>query len=173
MDTFAGEDGCLKGSFPADIHTCIWTVHKQDSKPSATGTRKHKALDPNHYPEFNSNVIPRLGTRRYRLYQVAAVRHVKSLPRYASMTESDWQRWLEKEAPIDASHLCRSAVPMLKVNPDFSTHEYHAHREHKWCFNPHHVILENAADNSNRVQCQGGVGCSHDPKCILVQSGLV
>ena len=47
---------------------CKWTVHKQDSKAGAS--KAHKAGDVNHYPEYNSNVIPRLGNRRYRLYQV-------------------------------------------------------------------------------------------------------
>jgi len=122
------------------------------------------------YAEFNSNVLPHLGTRRYRLYQVGAVLAIKRA--YPNLVDADFVGWAQAFRP-EASHLCRYAVPFERINPDGSVYQLDVVEECKPCFNPAHMTMEDSVANLNRIRCRGGPDCIHVPPCLIVQDPIV
>lgn len=119
------------------------------------------------YVEFNSDALTPGRSRRIRLYQVAAL--VGSRRYYEGVSREQIQAWI-RENKIEASHRCRyidyEQTPVL--NADGSYSRVPIVRENKRCFNPDHMILEQAALNASRIACAGGEFCRHDPPCIVV-----
>lgn len=88
------------------------------------------------YPEFNSNCLKRLGTRRYRLYQVAAVAAVKKqFPEVSKEEMIEWATGLK----LEASHLCRFSQLTYQPLPDGTVYELPLTSEVKPCFCRPHV----------------------------------
>ena len=117
------------------------------------------------YAEFNSNVIQHLGSRRYRLYQVAAVLNTKRL--YPTVRAEQIKAWIVSNS-AEASHLCRYARETAQSLPDGSEYTLYLIEEVKGCFNPDHMVMEASTVNRSRIRCRGGVLCEHRPNCILV-----
>ena len=118
------------------------------------------------YPEFNSNCLKRLGTRRYQLYQVAAVAAVKKqFPEVRKEEMIEWATGLK----LEASHLCRFSQLTYQPLPDGTVYELPLTSEVKPCFCIDHMFLEPDQVNRSRIRCTGGTDCPHVPKCILVE----
>jgi hypothetical protein len=132
------------------------------SKPGIANS--YKLGDPILYPEFNSNVIPRLGTRRYRLYQVAAVRNTKML--YPNVTIAEFKEYARKYK-LEASHNCKLRKPLSYQEIDGTRREVEMFEENKACFFEGHLIMEPDYINRSRIKCDGRGGCDHSPKCIV------
>jgi hypothetical protein len=120
------------------------------------------------YAEFNSNAIPRLGSRRYRLYQVAAAYNMKVL--YPAKTVAQWQEWLQTTDRPEASHICRTLKTITYTLPSGQQQTVTLTEEVKGCFCRSHLVIEPAAVNRSRIKCDGGSGCQHNPPCIVVEA---
>jgi hypothetical protein len=81
----------MQGVFRTTLDGCIYTVRKNDVKGDGAGKKGSFKGDVNPYPEFNSNCIARLGTRRYRMYQVSAVKALKKA--YPDLTLQQLKQW--------------------------------------------------------------------------------
>ena len=121
------------------------------------------------YAEFNSDIVSHLGTRRYRLYQVAAVANTKRL--YPTLGAKELKEWVTMHR-AEASHLCRKVTVTSQYLPDGTTYQLDLVEEVKGCFNIDHLIMESAVVNRSRIRCRGGDNCQHKPKCILVNGGF-
>lgn len=120
------------------------------------------------YAEFNSNAIPRLGSRRYRLYQVAAVYNMKVL--YPDLSVAQWLEWLQAFDQPEASHMCRILKTITYKLPDGQQHTVTITEEVKGCFCKDHMCVEPGAVNRSRIKCIGGDSCQHSPKCKVVEA---
>lgn len=119
------------------------------------------------YPEFNSDCLARLGTRRYRLCQVAAVLNTRRL--YPALTTEALVGWINSgKGQAEASHLCRKEVRVTSHLPDGTRHTYTTAMECKECFTTNHCLLEFSSDNTARMRCRAGAQCDHRPPCVLV-----
>ena len=161
---------------PTNEKSCLWTKQLQDSKPSAKV--KYSENEPIKYAEFNSSCITRLGqSRRFRLYQVAAVKAMKIM--FPSLSTADWQAYARSRPgqQLEASHFCRRLTQVPKTHPDGSITFSTQASECKECFNWKHLGLEFTDDNGKRGRCTGGqrapdgtwVPCTHNPPCIPLQ----
>lgn len=149
---------------PTQGRDCMYTVKTQDSKP---GKKEYKRGDPIDYPEYNGNAIKHLGSRRYRLYQVAAVLNVKRT--HPDLSPDDLIAWAKSDkGQLESSHRCRAAEWVEQVMPDGTVRQYFNVRECKECFCVDHCILEFSRHNSARARCPGGASCPHHPSCILI-----
>jgi hypothetical protein len=117
------------------------------------------------YAEFNSNIIPSLGTRRYRLYQVAAVHNLKVL--FPDLTKEQYKAYSQKYH-LEASHLCKIRKDISYETVDGTQRSVIMYEENKACFFQGHLILEPDYINRSRIKCGGGDECGHFPKCIVV-----
>jgi hypothetical protein len=162
--------GPASGKKQSDYHVtpsgCHVTRRTQDA-PASNKSAQYKKGDFIDYAEFNSDCIKRLGTRRYRLYQVAGVLNLKQ--RYPLKSTAEWVDYLSKHPKLEASHLCRRKKEVLQDMSDGSERTVTITEEVKACFNPSHVTMEDGDINRTRIKCTGGDACDHEPKCKLVE----
>jgi hypothetical protein len=120
------------------------------------------------YPEFNSNVLTTRFPERsvkWKLYRVGATLNFK---RVWSEVPLEELKAFVRNNKLNASHLCRRRIEVAKqTNPDGTINIIYGFEENKACFNPDHLILEDAKVNQSRKNCSGGEECTHYPKCLI------
>jgi len=142
---------------------CWISRRTANSRPHTKVT--YKIGDPIDYAEFNSNVIRRLGSRRYRLYQVAAVYNLKL--QYPGLSTATYVAY-SRDNKLEASHVCKVAKRLTYKTVDGIERSVTMFEENKACFFHGHLMMEPDFINRSRIKCDGGESCDHIPKCMVV-----